>query len=343
SAACRVDHRGLQAARRGVCGGEPAAPQRDPDAVSRVAAARGRRRRRREPQGLPDRGEQRADDPQRRQQSHALPGRVGGGVDQALAHLFRRAQPRLRTWIRRRTRARLRGVQPVHAAVGDRRGGGDPVRGADAGLARAAVRPQGGDRRARHEVGARPRDADLPEAALPGRLGLGGSRRAPVPSGRGTLSESLPDAARRGSVSVSAADRRIRRLRPPKPHVDPYVAHGTVREEERRPDGRIERALTVFLAGAECPFTCSFCDLWRYTIDGPTPPGALATHVEKVLNSAAPPLPQRIKLYNASNFFDRRAVPLADRDRLAALADPFAGVTVESHVNTIGRETLAFA
>jgi archaeosine synthase beta-subunit len=144
-------------------------------------------------------------------------------------------------------------------------------------------------------------------------------------------------------MTVAVADARIRRLRPPKPRVDPYTAHGALVEEERRPDGTRERALTIFLAGAECPFTCSFCDLWRYTIDGPTPPGALATQVEKVLNADAIPLPDRIKLYNASNFFDRRAVPLADRDRLAALAEPFGGVTVESHVNTIGKETLAFA
>ena len=94
-----VGDRGLQAARRRVRRGEPAAAGRDQGALSRVAAARGRRRRRREPQGLPDRGEQRADDPQRRQQSHALSGRVGGGVDQALAHLFGRIQPRLRAWV----------------------------------------------------------------------------------------------------------------------------------------------------------------------------------------------------------------------------------------------------
>ncbi|MBW8839324.1 MAG: radical SAM protein [Gemmatimonadetes bacterium] len=144
-------------------------------------------------------------------------------------------------------------------------------------------------------------------------------------------------------MSVAAADARIRRLRPPKPRVDPYTAHGALVEDERRPDGRRETALTIFLAGAECPFTCSFCDLWRYTIDGPTPPGALAAQVEKVLNASGTPLPDRLKLYNASNFFDRRAVPLADRDRLAALAGPFAAVTVESHVNTIGTETLAFA
>ena len=144
-------------------------------------------------------------------------------------------------------------------------------------------------------------------------------------------------------MTVAAADARIRRLRPPKPRVDPYTAHGALVEEERRPDGTREKALTIFLAGAECPFTCSFCDLWRYTIDGPTPPGALVAQVEKVLNTTSAPLPDRLKLYNASNFFDRRAVPLADRDRLAALAEPFAAVTVESHVNTIGRETLAFA
>ena len=144
-------------------------------------------------------------------------------------------------------------------------------------------------------------------------------------------------------MTVATADARIRRLRPPKPRVDPFTAHGALVEEERRPRGGRERALTVFLAGAECPFTCSFCDLWRYTIAGPTPPGALALQVEKVLNATTGPLPERLKLYNASNFFDRRAVPLADRDRLAALAEPFGGVTVESHVNTIGRDTLSFA
>jgi len=144
-------------------------------------------------------------------------------------------------------------------------------------------------------------------------------------------------------VTASAADRRIRSLRPPKPHVDPYVAHGAVVEEERRPDGRIERALTVFLAGAECPFTCSFCDLWRYTIDGPTPRGALVAQLERALADVAGPLPERLKLYTASNFFDRRAVPPEDLPALARLAAPFEAVTVESHASTIGPGVTAFA
>ncbi len=146
-------------------------------------------------------------------------------------------------------------------------------------------------------------------------------------------------------MSVSVADRRIRALRAPKPPVDPYTAHGSLLEEERRPAGTIEQTLTVFLAGAECPFTCSFCDLWRYTIDGRTPVGALPKQLSDVLQSldAATPRPDRLKLYNASNFFDRRAVPAADLPRIAELAAPFAGVTVESHASTIGPATLEFA
>jgi radical SAM enzyme (TIGR01210 family) len=144
-------------------------------------------------------------------------------------------------------------------------------------------------------------------------------------------------------VRASTIDRRIRNLRPPKAHVDPYKAHGTLIEQERRPDGKIERTLTVFLTGAECPFTCTFCDLWTWTTDGPTVPGALTSQLRNVLQSVAGPLPDRLKLYNASNFFDHRAVPTEDLSGIAALSGSFTGVTVESHVNTIGPKTLAFA
>ncbi|HEX9485121.1 MAG TPA: hypothetical protein VF929_11100 [Gemmatimonadaceae bacterium] len=132
-------------------------------------------------------------------------------------------------------------------------------------------------------------------------------------------------------------------MRPPKPKVDPYKAHGSVIDEERRPGATIERALTVFLAGAECPFTCSFCDLWQWTIDGATPEGALVRQLEDVLATLAEPSPDRLKLYNASNFFDRRAVPIADHAAIAALAAPFTGVTVESHASAVGRGVAEFA
>ena len=99
----------------------------------------------------------------------------------------------------------------------------------------------------------------------------------------------------------------------------------------------------MFLAGAECPFTCSFCDLWRYTLDGPTPAGALPIQLARALQEIEPPLPTRLKLYNAANFFDRRAVPAKDLPRIAELAASFAAVTVESHANTVGPLTLEFA
>ncbi|HEV2671498.1 MAG TPA: hypothetical protein VGU74_10410 [Gemmatimonadales bacterium] len=114
-------------------------------------------------------------------------------------------------------------------------------------------------------------------------------------------------------------------------------------EEERAANGAVERAVTVFLAGAECPFTCSFCDLWRWTLDGPTPPGALTIQLGRALEAVRPALPDRLKLYNASNFFDRRAVPAEDLPRIAELAAPFRAVTVESHASMVGPAAVEFA
>lgn len=144
-------------------------------------------------------------------------------------------------------------------------------------------------------------------------------------------------------MTIAAEDRRIRALRPPRLPVDPWTAHGSIVEMERRADGRTQRAVTVFLAGAECRFTCSFCDLWRWTTEGPTPAGALPAQLGQELRRLDAPWPERLKLYNASNFFDRRAVPAEDLPALAGLAAPFAGVTVESHASTVGRQTLDFA
>jgi archaeosine synthase beta-subunit len=144
-------------------------------------------------------------------------------------------------------------------------------------------------------------------------------------------------------VSLETADSRIRSLRPAKPHVDPSRAHGTLLERERRPGGAIEEALTVFLAGAECPFACSFCDLWQWTIAGPTPSGALTAQIGAAIASHNGPSPDRVKLYNASNFFDPRAVPPDDVQNIARLLSDIGAVTVESHASTIGRRAMDFA
>jgi hypothetical protein len=128
--------------------------------------------------------------------------------------------------------------------------------------------------------------------------------------------------------------------RPGKAAVDPWRPLGTLRERERLAGVTSEDVLTVFLAGAECPFGCVFCDLWRHTLDGPTPAGALPRQLAAALAGAG--RPDRVKLYNASNFFDDRAVPPADDPVLAGLLSGIPAVTVECHPRLVGRRCFDF-
>ncbi|MEM7586434.1 MAG: radical SAM protein [Acidobacteriota bacterium] len=122
-------------------------------------------------------------------------------------------------------------------------------------------------------------------------------------------------------------------------------------ETERQPQGPPARVVTVFLAGSECPYTCVFCDLWRYTLDQPTPPGAIPAQIERALERVATELsPQaelspkaHLKLYNASNFFDPRAVPPEDDAAIAALCRGFSRVIVECHPRLVGERCFDFA
>jgi len=146
------------------------------------------------------------------------------------------------------------------------------------------------------------------------------------------------------TLPFASADRRIRALRPPKTRVDPFQPLGVFVEQERRPTGP-ESVLTVLLAGSECPFSCSFCDLWRTTLDVPTPPGALPWQLGTALAQArrqGQPV-RRVKLYNAGSFFDPRAVPPRDWKALAGLLAPFRGVTVECHAKLVGPGCRDFA
>lgn len=122
----------------------------------------------------------------------------------------------------------------------------------------------------------------------------------------------------------------MRALRPPRPTIDAWRPLGHQVEDERTPAGTA-RTLTVFLAGAECPFACVFCDLWRRTTDAPTPAGALPYQLRVALASVHGEAPRRVKLYNASNFFEARAVPTADLPVIASLVADFEVVTVECH------------
>lgn len=141
---------------------------------------------------------------------------------------------------------------------------------------------------------------------------------------------------------------QIRALRPGRADVDANQPIGLRWDVERGVTVERRRVLTVFLAGAECPFTCLFCDLWQHTLDGPTPPGALPRQLALALESAGGALGEidaraAIKLYNASNFFDPRAVPPQDDGALSDLCAPFARVTVETHPRLVGDRTARLA
>ena len=148
---------------------------------------------------------------------------------------------------------------------------------------------------------------------------------------------------RRPADGARWSSARIRRLRPARAGVAPDRALAHAWETERRASGGERRALTVFLAGAECPFTCLFCDLWRHTLETPTAPGAIPAQLARALEEAGPaPGGSALKLYNASNFFDRRAVPPADDARIAALCRGFEHVTVECHPRLLGERAERF-
>lgn len=145
-------------------------------------------------------------------------------------------------------------------------------------------------------------------------------------------------------MAVAAQSQGIRSLRAPKRPIDSREPLGHFWEEERERDDHLLPTLTVFLAGAECPFTCVFCDLWRETLDNATPPGAIPAQIRKALTAAGPPRGlAAVKLYNASNFFDPRAVPQIDEAEILDLVAPFSRVTVECHPRLADDRCLRFA
>lgn len=136
-----------------------------------------------------------------------------------------------------------------------------------------------------------------------------------------------PEATEIGRMAVESR-------RGPRETLDPSLPYALVCEEEPANKSSIASVATVFLTGAECPYRCTMCDLWKYTLDRATLPGELITQLNWALDklkSNRPRQPEWIKLYNASNFFDPRAVPTEDLALIAKQCDPFKRVIVENH------------
>ncbi|MBS0202211.1 MAG: radical SAM protein [Planctomycetes bacterium] len=124
-------------------------------------------------------------------------------------------------------------------------------------------------------------------------------------------------------------DADIVAARPPKPHWDPWRPYAFHVEWECAASRRVEDVATIFLVNRECPFRCTMCDLWKYTLDERVPVGAIPAQIEQALSQLSPA--RHVKLYNAGNFFDAQAIPPEDHPVIADLVRHFQTVIVENH------------
>jgi radical SAM enzyme (TIGR01210 family) len=135
-------------------------------------------------------------------------------------------------------------------------------------------------------------------------------------------------------------DRWIVSCRGKKNSVDPHRPYSWNVEKERTSSGNIEDIATVFLTNRECPYHCLMCDLWKNTTDQSVPVGAIPDQIEWALNLL--PGVKNLKLYNSGSFFDEKAIPEKDYNRIASLLSNFETVIVESHPGFINEKCLRF-
>jgi radical SAM enzyme (TIGR01210 family) len=129
-------------------------------------------------------------------------------------------------------------------------------------------------------------------------------------------------------------------MRGKKNPLDPLKPYSMIVEKERTASGGIEDIIVIFLTGAECPYSCIMCDLWKNTTDTVTPRGYIPEQIEYALERL--PSAKHVKLYNSGSFFDRRSVPPEDHERIASLLSDFETVTVECHPAFIDRNCVRF-
>jgi radical SAM enzyme (TIGR01210 family) len=82
------------------------------------------------------------------------------------------------------------------------------------------------------------------------------------------------------------------------------------------------------------------CDLWRHTLPGDTPQGAIQAQIDHAL--ARLPQAEVIKLYNSGSFFDPRAIPPGDHEEIANRLRHFERVIVECHPALVNESAYRF-
>lgn len=140
-------------------------------------------------------------------------------------------------------------------------------------------------------------------------------------------------------------DRDVLAARGAKEATDPLRPVTAFIEPEFQADGQVVDVATLFLANRECPFRCVYCDLWKHTLNEPTPRGAIPAQIDVAFEQ----LPQEqlaqarvIKLYNSGNFFDAAAIPPTDWSAIAESVQRFDRVIVENHPLLIDDRAVRF-
>jgi hypothetical protein len=137
-----------------------------------------------------------------------------------------------------------------------------------------------------------------------------------------------------------ASDASIVSYRGKKNRLNGLQPYGWLTEKEYQPSGSAEDVAVIFLTNNECPFRCLMCDLWKNTLDQPVLPGQIPAQIEWALKQL--PVVKHIKLYNSGSFFDTRAIPPHDYEKISSLLEGFETVIVESHPKFIGKLCLRF-
>ncbi len=128
--------------------------------------------------------------------------------------------------------------------------------------------------------------------------------------------------------------------RPHRNSLDPFRPWAFLNEDERSAAGEVVSVATIFLTNGECPWHCLMCDLWRNTLAGETPAGAIPAQIDYALERLG--AARHIKLYNSGSFFDRKAIPSADHEAISDRLDGFERVIVECHPALVSDDCFRF-
>jgi len=136
-------------------------------------------------------------------------------------------------------------------------------------------------------------------------------------------------------------DAAIRAARGARAAVDPSRPYDYFVEAESAAGGALADVAAIFVTGAECPFHCLMCDLWKHTLVRGESVPSVAGQVEWALQQL--PAAPSIKIYNSGSFFDSKAVSAADRARIAELVRGRERLIVECHPLLVNRRCAEFA